>query len=126
AGARKRRLLSGACCLLVPSLVAETSSLVSMEAIACGTPVVAFPSGALPEVIDHGRTGFLVESLAEMACAIRHTDSISREVCLRTARERFSADRMVRQYQECMLFQLAKHFSAVSSSENRLPSCSMR
>ncbi|NHV87620.1 glycosyltransferase, partial [Escherichia coli] len=45
--ARKRRLLSAARCLLVPSLAAETSSLVAREAAACGTPVVAFPSGAL-------------------------------------------------------------------------------
>jgi glycosyltransferase involved in cell wall biosynthesis len=96
--ARKRRLLAAARCLLVPSLVPETSSLVSMEALACGTPVIAFPSGALPEIIEHGRTGFLVENAREMAQAIRHAGSIDPENCRRAARERFSAGRMIGEY----------------------------
>src|SRR5207302_8304810 len=60
--ARKHRLLAGARCLLIPSLVSETSSLVAMEAMASGTPVVAYRKGALVELIDHGRTGFIVDS----------------------------------------------------------------
>jgi glycosyltransferase involved in cell wall biosynthesis len=95
---RKRRLLAGARCLLVPSLVAETSSLVTMEAFACGTPVIAFNTGALPEIIEHGRTGFIVESEEEMAAAIRRIDTIDPEECRRVARERFSASRMARDY----------------------------
>ena len=54
----KWRLLSRARCLLQPSLAPETSSLVAMEALACGTPVIAFPSGALPEIIDNGKQWF--------------------------------------------------------------------
>ena len=68
--ARKRRLLAAARCLLVPSLARETASLVAMEALACGTPVIAFPNGALAEVVEDGRTGFLVENTREMAAAI--------------------------------------------------------
>src|SRR5207249_5576489 len=67
---RKKRLLSKAKCLLVPSTVNETSSLVAMEALAAGTPVIAFPSGALPEIVEHGRTGYLVSDVKEMAQAI--------------------------------------------------------
>jgi glycosyltransferase involved in cell wall biosynthesis len=96
--ARKRRLLTAAKCLLVPSLVPETSSLVSMEALACGTPVIAFPSGALAEIVEHGRTGYLVRDALEMAEAIRQVERIDPLECRRAARERFSATRMLEQY----------------------------
>jgi glycosyltransferase involved in cell wall biosynthesis len=96
--ARKRRLLAGARCLLVPSLAAETSSLVAMEALACGTPVVAFPAGALAEIVEHGRTGFLVRDAGEMAAAIGEVGKIDAAECRRVARERFSAGRMTCEY----------------------------
>ncbi len=96
--ARKRRLLAAAACLLVPSLVAETSSLVAMEAAACGTPVIAFRNGALPEVVEDGRTGFLVDDVASMAAAIRRADRIDPAICRETARRRFSTERMAAAY----------------------------
>ena len=95
---RKRRLLTQARCLLIPSLVAETSSLVAMEALSCGTPVIAYPSGALPEIIEDGRTGFLVQSEREMASALRAVKFLDPEICREQARERFSAARMARLY----------------------------
>jgi glycosyltransferase involved in cell wall biosynthesis len=95
---RKRRLLSAARCLLVPSLAPETSSLVAMEALACGTPVIAFPSGALADIIENGRTGFLVQDEREMAEAIGAAKFLDPGVCRRVASERFPAEKMAGRY----------------------------
>jgi glycosyltransferase involved in cell wall biosynthesis len=97
---RKRRLLSAATCLLVPSVVRETSSLVAMEALACGTPVIAFPSGELAEIIEDGRSGFLVHDVNEMADAIRQAHRLDPDACRQAARSRFSLERMTSQYLE--------------------------
>lgn len=96
--ARKRRLLSAARCLLVPSLAPETSSLVAREALSCGTPVVAFPNGALAEAVEDGRTGFLVDDVAAMAEAIGRAPTIDPVACRQVARERFSDERMIASY----------------------------
>jgi glycosyltransferase involved in cell wall biosynthesis len=96
--ARKRRFLSAARCLVVPSSAAETSSLVAMEALACGTPVVAFRAGALPEIVAHGRTGFLVDNAEEMAEAICAADALGGDSCRRVARTRFSRETMIAAY----------------------------
>jgi len=97
---RKHRLLAAARCLVVPSRISETSSLVSMEALACGTPVVAFRTGALPEVVEHGRTGLLVSSVEEMAQALRDVAALDSAECRRDAERRFSADVMISRYLE--------------------------
>jgi glycosyltransferase involved in cell wall biosynthesis len=94
----KRRLLAAARCLLAPSLAPETSSLVAMEALAAGTPVIAFPAGALADIVEHGRTGFLVRDTREMADAIAAADSLDPEACRAAARRRFSAARMTDEY----------------------------
>jgi glycosyltransferase involved in cell wall biosynthesis len=95
---RKRHLLAGARCLLAPSLVSETSSLVAMEALASGTPVVALPKGALVELIQHGHSGFLVNTVDEMVDAIRATEDVDPAVCRQEAETRFSAGRMCQLY----------------------------
>jgi glycosyltransferase involved in cell wall biosynthesis len=96
--ARKRHFLSAARCLLVPSLAGETSSLVAMEALACGTPVVAFAVGALPDIVEHGRTGYLVRDAREMADAIAAVGRLDPAVCIATARQRFDVKRMIDGY----------------------------
>jgi len=95
---RKRRLLASARCALVPSLVAETSSLTAMEALACGTPVIAFENGALPGVVENGRTGFLVKNVSEMAEAIMAASSLDPQVCRDAAWQLFSPQRMEQRY----------------------------
>ena len=74
--ARKLELLRHARAVLIPTLAPETSSLVAMEAMACGTPVVAFGNGALPEVVADGETGFLVANVEEMANAVSRVDRL--------------------------------------------------
>jgi CelD/BcsL family acetyltransferase involved in cellulose biosynthesis/glycosyltransferase involved in cell wall biosynthesis len=96
--AHKQTLLAEARCLLVPSLVPETSSLVAMEALACGTPVVAFRAGALASLIEPGRTGFLVDDTEGMAEAIARAHEIDPAECRRAAEARFGAAAMVDGY----------------------------
>lgn len=98
-GARaKRVLLASARCLLIPSQVAETSSLVAMEAAAAGTPVVALDRGALPETVQHGATGLIVQSIEQMAEAMARSHEIDSQVCRRHARRHFSAGTMAGRY----------------------------
>jgi glycosyltransferase involved in cell wall biosynthesis len=97
-GRRKASLLAGAKCLLIPSQALETSSLIAMEAMASGTPVIAWRTGALPDIVVDQKTGFLVESVSEMSDAIRHAGKLSATACRREAEVRFSADGMLGAY----------------------------
>ncbi|HEX2686458.1 MAG TPA: GNAT family N-acetyltransferase, partial [Kofleriaceae bacterium] len=99
-GKRKRQLLAEARCLIVPSLVEETSSLVAMEALASGTPVVALRRGALPEIVEHGRTGWLADEPAELPGALARAEQLSSRECRAVASQRFSAARMTACYLE--------------------------
>lgn len=98
--ARKRRLLSAARCLISASIAPETSSLVAMEAMACGTPVVAIATGALPEIVEDGVTGILVHDAAALTAAIHDAGRLDGQRCRAVARERFSAEAMVARYLE--------------------------
>lgn len=94
----KSWLFSKALCLLAPSLVDETSSLVAMESLAQGVPVVAFNRGALVDIVEHGRTGFIVADVPAMAAAIKLSGVLSPEDCRSSVAERFSEARMFSAY----------------------------
>jgi glycosyltransferase involved in cell wall biosynthesis len=98
AGEARRDLLAGARALLVPSLVAETSSLVAMEAMAAGTPVIARRVGALTEVVQEGVTGLFADTVAEMADAIGRIGTIDPDRCRAEAERRFSHHEMAARY----------------------------
>ncbi|HYR19631.1 MAG TPA: glycosyltransferase family 4 protein [Myxococcales bacterium] len=98
AGTRKRRLLGAARCVVVPSLAPETSSLVAMEALASGAPVVAYAAGALADIVEHGRTGFIARHVDELGEAMLRAAELRPEECRAAAERRFSARRMTDQY----------------------------
>jgi glycosyltransferase involved in cell wall biosynthesis len=88
-GEEKGELYAGAGALLMPIRWPEPFGLVMTEAMACGTPVIAFPEGSAPEVVLDGETGFVVEDEQRMADAIARLGEIDRERCRESARERF-------------------------------------
>lgn len=96
----KLELLAGAGALLFPIRWNEPFGLVMIEALACGTPVIAFPEGAAPEVVEDGRTGFLCRDEVDMAAALGRVDGIDRTVCRAAVEGYFSTDRMVREHLE--------------------------
>ncbi len=99
AGPEKRdKLLGGAYALLHLISFDEPFGLSVVEAQACGTPVIAINRGSMPEVIDHGRTGFLCRDLDEAVEALGRVGEIDRRACRRWVEERFSVDRMVDDY----------------------------
>jgi len=77
----------------------EPFGLVMIEAMACGTPVVAFNKGSANEIIRHGETGFVVENEDEMIDAIKNIDKIKRAACRRYVKERFTVEKMVDRYE---------------------------
>ena len=76
----------------------EPFGLSVVEAMACGTPVIAYRRGSMPELIDHGVTGFLVDSFEEAVAAIDRLGEIDRQACRRAVEERFTVDRMADEY----------------------------
>jgi glycosyltransferase involved in cell wall biosynthesis len=94
------RLLGGALALLHLISFAEPFGLSVVESLATGTPVIAFGLGSMPELIDHGRTGFLVDDIAGAIAAVSEVGALHRGSCRAEAVARFSADRMVADYAE--------------------------
>jgi len=94
----KRRFLAGASALLFPIDWPEPFGLVMIEAMACGTPVIAFKAGSVPEVIDDGITGFVVSSEDEAVKAIGRLGELDRYRVRAHFEKRFSAKRMAEEY----------------------------
>ncbi len=91
----KFELLCGATALLNPIQWAEPFGLVMIEAMACGTPVIATPCGSVPEIVTPGRTGFVCSTEAEMIAAVEQVDTIDRAACRNEIETTFSMGRMV-------------------------------
>ena len=97
--ADKNRLLGGAAALLFPIRWPEPFGLVMVEALACGTPVLAFNNGSVPEVLQHGVTGFICDSEDELVKNASRIRQIDRMRCRAEAEQRFSAEAMANQYE---------------------------
>ncbi len=98
--ARKSEFLSGAYALIVPIDWPEPFGLVMIEAMACGTPVIAFNRGSVSEVVEDGVTGFIVEDETSAISAVRRLSQLSRSRVRQRFEERFTATRMARDYLE--------------------------
>jgi glycosyltransferase involved in cell wall biosynthesis len=105
-GQTKLDLLARARCLLNPIAWPEPFGMVMIEALACGTPVLATPCGAVPEIVDDGLTGFVREEEADLAEVVLDVGTLDRRLCRDVAAERFSTERMaadhVRLYQSLL------------------------
>jgi glycosyltransferase involved in cell wall biosynthesis len=102
-GERKLRLLAGAEALVNPIRWPEPFGLVMIEAMACGTPVLAFAEGAAPEIIAHGSTGFVCTDKRDMASHLNLVESIDRRRCRDRVDTKFSSQRMVADYVQLYL-----------------------
>jgi glycosyltransferase involved in cell wall biosynthesis len=97
---RKTEFLGNAAVLLFPIAWREPFGLAMIEAMGCGTPVIAFRNGSVPEVVDDGVTGFIVDDEAQAAAAARRLDQLDRARIRRVFEKRFTAQRMVEEYLE--------------------------
>jgi glycosyltransferase involved in cell wall biosynthesis len=97
---KKIEYLKNASAFIFPLQWEEPFGLVMVEAMACGTPVIAFNHGAVPEIVKNGKTGFVVNSVFQMAKAIKKIPEISRKECREWVEEKFSVEKMVDGYEK--------------------------
>ncbi len=95
---KKGDFLGKASCLLFPIDWPEPFGMVMIEAMACGTPVIAFRNGSVPEVISHNKSGFIVNNIDEAVKALSKLHTIERKTCRELFEARFSVNRMARDY----------------------------
>jgi len=96
----KVALFRNAKALLCPFTRREPFGLVMTEAMACGTPVIGFGNGAIPEIVEDGVTGFVVDTVEEMAAAVGRLGEIKRAACRQRVEENFSVKRMIDEYED--------------------------
>ena len=94
----KTKFLGEAAALLFPIDWPEPFGLVTIESIATGTPAIAYPNGAVPEIIEDGKTGILVDSLKDAVRAVSRVHLLRRRACREAFERRFTARRMARDY----------------------------
>lgn len=94
----KQDFLGNARALLFPINWHEPFGLVMIESLACGTPVIAYPNGSVPEIIEHSNTGFIVNSMQEAVCAVKNLSNLDRTACRKAFEERFTVSRMTSDY----------------------------
>jgi glycosyltransferase involved in cell wall biosynthesis len=97
-GKDKDELMGNAYALLFPIDWPEPFGLVMIESLACGTPVIAWKNGSVPEVLAHGETGFVVDTIEEAVKAVPDVASLSRHACRQVFEQRFDSRRMARDY----------------------------
>jgi glycosyltransferase involved in cell wall biosynthesis len=98
--ADKVDLLQHATCLINPLRWDEPFGMVMAEALACGTPVVATPTGSVPELVQHGTTGWIATSTADLVTSVTRAPMLSRAACRAVASERFSPERVTASHVE--------------------------
>jgi glycosyltransferase involved in cell wall biosynthesis len=96
----RNQILMNAFALLHPINFDEPFGLSIIESMACGTPVLAFRRGSMPEIIQDGRNGFIVSDVEEMVAKLEDIENISRKLCRETVEKKFSQERMVKEYIE--------------------------
>jgi len=106
---KKIELLKNAKAFIFPVKRPEPFGLVVIEAMACGVPVIAFKEGSLPELIEDGKTGFLVNNTEEACQALKKINKISREYCREYVEKNFNLKRMVNRYEKLYKKILMKH-----------------
>ena len=97
---RKQDFLGNASALVIPIDWPEPFGLVIIEALACGTPVIAFRRGTVAELIDDGVTGFIVDDIDQAVAAVAKVKDLDRQRCRQVFEERFSVARMTRDYMQ--------------------------
>ncbi len=119
-------LLRHAEALVNPICWPEPFGLVMAEALACGTPVLAFPNGAAPEIVEHGRTGYLCADEDAMLTALHGVPALDRDRCRTAAEHRFSMQRMARDHEHLYRRIITTTTTTVLDRQHRLVNRSRR